>query len=138
MAREILPNLSELIDRMTISQIKIVKLENDKSDFKNELIKISKDIDLLLKEGKIFIDAKILRLVSQLSQLNIMIWQNKEEMQNHLEDEDTYLKLLKLAHQLNGYRNQIKNALTLIEGGEDKSAYKSNFETDGLEIEFDL
>jgi hypothetical protein len=84
------------------------------------------------------IDAKFLRLVSQLSQLNLMIWQNKEKMQNHLEDEDTYLKLLKHAHQLNGYRNQIKNALTLIEGGEDKSAYKSNFETDGLEIDFDL
>ena len=138
MAREILPNLSELIDRMTISQIKIIKLENDKSDFKNELLKISNDVDLLLNEGKNIIDAKFLRLVSQLSQLNLMIWQNKEKMQNHLEDEDTYLKLLKQAHQLNGYRNQIKNALTLIEGGEDKSAYKSNFETDGLEIDFDL
>ena len=138
MAREILPNLSELIDRMTISQIKIIKLENDRSDFKNELLKISNDVDLLLNEGKNIIDAKFLRLVSQLSQLNLMIWQNKEKMQNHLEDEDTYLKLLKHAHQLNGYRNQIKNALTLIEGAEDMSAYKSNFETDGLEIDFDL
>ena len=138
MAREILPNLSELIDRMTISQIKIIKLENDKSDFKNELLKISNDVVLLLNEGKNIIDAKFLRLVSQLSQLNLMIWQNKEKMQNHLEDEDTYLKHLNQAHQLNGYRNQLKNALTLIEGGEDKSAYKINFETDGLEIDFDL
>ena len=54
-------------------------------------------------------------------------------MQANLENETEYLKLLKMAHQLNGIRNSIKNYLVELEGGVEESHKRSNFETDGLD-----
>lgn len=51
-------------------------------------------------------------------------------MQN---DSEKYMDLLKLAHQLNGVRNRMKNILLEEVGDKDKSARKTNYNTDGLE-----
>ena len=63
---------------------------------------------------------------------------NKDLMQDNLENDEEYLKLLKLAHQLNGIRNKMKNQLLDIEGTKDESQKKSNFETDNLDWDIDL
>ena len=60
--------------------------------------------------------------------MNLHIWNNKDLMQDNLENDEEYLKLLKLAHQLNGIRNKMKNQLLDIEGTKDESQKKSNFE----------
>ena len=46
---------------------------------------------------------------------------------------DRYAELLKLSHQLNGIRNQIKNLLLEETKDKDKSSERTNFNTDGLE-----
>jgi hypothetical protein len=62
--------------------------------------------------------------------MNLHIWHNKDLMQT---DETRYNDLLKFAHQLNGIRNQMKNILMEETGDREKSAQRSNFNTDGLE-----
>ena len=59
-------------------------------------------------------------------------------MQENPQNEEEYLRLLKLSHQLNGFRNQLKNQLLLAEGISDKSQVRSNFETDGLNFKMGL
>jgi hypothetical protein len=49
------------------------------------------------------------------------------------DDSENYDQLLKLAHQLNGTRNQIKNKLLELFNEKNLSTSRSNFETDGLE-----
>ena len=59
-------------------------------------------------------------------------------MQKNLNNEPEYLQLLKLAHQLNGIRNNMKNHIMAKEGGVESSHLKSNFETDGLDWELEI
>ena len=61
-------------------------------------------------------------------------------MQDKLKDneEKEYLDLLKLSHQLNGFRNRMKNSLLEIEDVQDKSQIRSNFETDGLDWDINI
>jgi hypothetical protein len=137
-SRQFLPPLSEIIDRMTVTQIKLNLIENGKADFEAELRRLSNDIDIILGEKDIPASSELIYSIVMLSQLNLHIWQNKDEMQLNLENEPNYLSLLKRAHQLNGYRNQIKNRILLLEGIQDASQVRSNFETDGLNFELGL
>ena len=136
--RQFLPTFAELIDRMTVTQIKLNLVENGKDDFKEELRKISSDLDLILTTNPIHLTGELISSFVTIAQLNLHIWNNKDKMQENLENEAEYLRLLKLSHQLNGYRNKIKNQLLLIEGISDKSQVRSNFETDGLNFEIGL
>ena len=137
-SRQFLPPMSELIDRMTVTQIKLNLIENGKADFESELRRLSNDIDIILSEKNIPSSAELIHLIITLSQLNLYIWQNKDEMQLNLENESRYLELLKKSHQLNGFRNQIKNRILHLEGIVDASQTRSNFETDGLKFDLGL
>ena len=132
-SRQFLPPLSEIIDRMTVTQIKLNLIDSGKADFESELKRLSNDIDIILGEKDIPASSELIYAIVMLSQLNLHIWQNKDEMQLNLENESIYLSLLKRAHQLNGLRNQIKNRILLLEGIQDASQIRSNFETDGLD-----
>ena len=132
-SRQFLPPLSEIIDRMTVTQIKLNLIDSGKADFESELKRLSNDIDIILGEKDIPASSELIYAIVMLSQLNLHIWQNKDEMQLNLENESIYLSLLKRAHQLNGLRNQIKNQILLLEGIQDASQIRSNFETDGLD-----
>jgi len=133
--REFLLSLAELIDRMTITQIKTVRLSDGKEDFLKELRSLRSDIDDIISEKGIKLTGEVLQSVIILSQLNLHIWINKDEMQKVIDREGEYLKLLKYAHQLNGYRNNIKNSLLKLEGTIDQSQVRSNFEVDGLRLD---
>lgn len=130
--RMYLPTLSELIDRLSVTQIKLNLANSDPEDFQNEIKKINNDIDLIIREKKLQLNSELVNLILVIAQLNLHIWHNKDLMQQKLDNEGQYLALLKKAHQLNGYRNQIKNRILEIEGMNDKSQIRSNFETDGL------
>ena len=136
--RLFLPPLAELLDRLTVIQIKQALLGDKKKEFANEMQKISHDMDLIIEENDIRLTSKIIRIIVLISQMNLHIWKNKDLMQENLENDEEYLRLLKLAHQLNGIRNRMKNQLLDIEGTKDESQKKSNFETDNLDWDVDL
>ena len=132
--REFQLALAELIDRMTITQIKSTLLETNSQDLVNEMQKLRKDVSAIIDEKNLKVDGTFVQSIIILAQMNLHIWHNKDEMQENIDQEETYLKLLKSAHQLNGYRNEMKNNILKIEGSTDESQIRSNFETDGLDI----
>ena len=136
--RQFLPPLAELIDRLTVTQIKQALLGDKNKDFLNEMNKISHDMDIIIEKENIKLDSRVIRIIVLISQMNLHIWKNKDLMQENLNNNDKYLELLKLAHELNGIRNKMKNHLLVIEGASDESQKKSNFETDDLDWDIDL
>lgn len=136
--RQFLPPLAELLDRLTVTQIKQALLGDKRREFASEIKKLSHDIDMIIEQRGISLDANIIRIIVLISQMNLHIWHNKDLMQRNLENNDEYLKLLKLAHQLNGIRNQMKNQLLEIEGAGSESHRRSNFETDNLNWDIDI
>ena len=121
---------AELIDRLTVDQIKEVLIPEQKESFAKEMEMLSHDIDLIIEERWLKLSARLLRIIIVIAQMNLHIWQNKDQMQK---DPENYMNLLKLSHQLNGIRNQMKNLLLEETEDRDKSAQRTNFDTDGLE-----
>jgi len=137
-SRQFVLPLSELIDRLTINHIKLIKTNVENSGYIDEINKISSDMDKLIVSNNMSLNAKIIRMIIILSQINLHIWNNKDEMQRNLDNEKEYMKFLKLSHQLNGIRNKIRNILLDEEGISDIGHVRSNFETDGLDWDFKL
>jgi hypothetical protein len=127
--RAFLPTFAELIDRLTVDQIKEVLLPQSKDAIADEMAKISHDIDALIKERNIELNSRLIRMVIALAQLNLHIWTLKDRMKEHPEKYDEYLKF---AHQLNGTRNQLKNMMLVELNDSEPSAKRTNFDTDGL------
>lgn len=127
--REYLPTLADLIDALSIDQIKEIKLKN-KQSYALEMKRISHDIDLLISQKQIQLSAKLIRMMIIIAQMNLFIWINKDKMQ---EDPEHYNDLLKLAHQLNGIRNRVKNRFLELSGELEPSKARTNVETDNLQ-----
>lgn len=128
--RQCLVPFSELLDRLTIDQIKEVLVPEDQDAFAEEMKKLSTDIDHILEEKNVKMTARFIRLIIILAQINLHIWHTKEIMMNNKE---RFEESMKLAHQLNGIRNQIKNLLLEETGFTDVTAKKTNINTDNLE-----
>jgi hypothetical protein len=128
--RKYLTPFAELIDRITIDQIKEVLLPDHKESVGKEMRDLMHDIDLLIEGRGIKLSARLIRIIIVVAQMNLHIWHNKDQMRK---DPEKYSELLKLAHQLNGIRNQMKNLLLQEAGDKEKSARRTNFDTDGLE-----
>lgn len=128
--RKYLPTLADLIDAVTINQLKQVQLHDDTLAYAREIKRICHDIDIIIHEKNIILNSKLIRVIIIIAQLNIYIWENKEKMQKVKEEE--YLKFLKFAHQLNGIRNAMKNKISEMVGDKDPSKQRTNIETDGL------
>ena len=107
MNRKYLPTLSELIDRLSIAQLKEVFIPEHKKEYAKEIQNIMHDINL---EG---IDAELIRAVIVLAQMNLHIWHNES---NARKGKDAGNKLL-LTHGLNGIRNTAKNIIQENVGG---------------------
>lgn len=126
--RKYLPTLADLIDVLAIDQIKEIKLEN-KHSYALEMKKISHDINVLIAQKQIKLSARLIRMIIVIAQINLFIWNNKDKMQ---EDPSRYNDLLKLAHQLNGIRNRMKNKISEEVGDKEPSKKRTNVETDDL------
>lgn len=126
--RKYLPTLADLIDLLSIDQIKEFKLKN-KQSYAHEMEKVSHDMDLLIFQKQIKLSARLMRVIIVIAQINVFIWNNKDNMQ---QDPDHYNELLKLAHQLNGIRNRMKNLLLDLCHELEPSKKKTNTETDDL------
>jgi len=124
--RKYLPTLSELLDRLSIAQLKEVFISEHKEEYAQEISDICHDIDLLLEEGEIVMDAKALRAVVVLSQMNLHIWHNETEVRKGTGDGN-----LELTHGLNGIRNTAKNRVQELSGG------RKDYKIDCLAAEFE-
>lgn len=113
MSRKYLPTLSELIDRLSIVQLKEVKIPEHKEEYAQEIKDIVHDIDELLKENWKEIDGNFIRAVIVLSQMNTHIWHNESNYRKGIKDGNN----LELTHGLNGIRNTAKNKVQEIVGG---------------------
>jgi hypothetical protein len=121
--------LAELLDRLTVDQIKEVLLDDGKESYADEIRILQHDIDLIINYKNIPCTSRLLRLVAIIAQMNLHIWYLKDRMQ---EDQGKYDDHLRLAHQLNGIRNRIKNLLLEETGDSEISSKHSNLSTDGL------
>ncbi len=128
--RKYLPTFADLIDILTINQIKEIKFSDKKVAYTKEIKKICHDIDLIIDEKKVKINSKLIRIIILIAQLNLYIWENKDKMQK--ETPENYSKLLKHAHQLNGIRNSMKNKILEEFGDKDPGKKRTNIETDDL------
>ena len=124
--RKYLPTLSELIDRLSIAQLKEVFIPDHKSEYAEEIADILHDIDLHLKEGNIVLDSRTIRAIVVLSQMNLHIWHNESNYRKGIKDGNN----LELTHGLNGIRNTSKNRIQENVGG------RKDYKIDCLAAEF--
>jgi len=107
-ARHYLPTLAELIDRLSIAQLKEVFIPEHKEEYAQEIADICHDIEILLPESSEFVRAVIV-----LSQMNLHIWHNESNYRKGIKDGNN----LELTHGLNGIRNTAKNKIQEKNGG---------------------
>jgi len=112
MQRKYLPTLSELIDRLSIAQLKEVFIEEHKEEYGKEISDICHDIQLILNDSD-NLDASIVRAIVVLSQMNLHIWHNESNYRKGIKDGNN----LELTHGLNGIRNTAKNKIQEVAGG---------------------
>lgn len=113
-----LPHFAELVDRLTIHQLKEVFLPENKAKYVEEMALISNDIDEHIKSGELKLSADLVRAIVVLSQINTHIWYNEARVRN---GDSQDLRLLQLTHGLNGIRIKAQNyILDLIGQGERK------------------
>lgn len=111
--RKYLPTLGELIDRLSIIQIKELKIPNHKEEYSNEIEDIVHDINQIIKEGDFELDGEFVRAIVVLSQMNLHIWVNEDNARSG----DNQGNQLMLTHGLNGIRNTAKNKIQERVGG---------------------
>ena len=124
--RKYLPTLSELIDRLSIVQLKEVFIPDHKEEYAEEISDILHDIDLAIKEGDITLDGDTVRAIVVLSQMNLHIWHNESNYRKGIKDGNN----LELTHGLNGIRNTAKNKIQEVVGG------RKDYKIDCLAAEF--
>ena len=85
MTRKYLPTLSELIDRLSIAQLKEVFIAEHKEEYAKEISDICHDIQLIL-DNSAEIDADTIRAIVVLSQMNLHIWHNESNYRKGIKD----------------------------------------------------
>ncbi len=125
MSRKYLPTLSELVDRLSIVQLKEVFITEHKEEYAKEISEIVHDIGEILKEDKIQLTGEDVRAIVVLSQMNLHIWHNETKYRAGNGDGN-----LGLTHGLNGIRNIAKNKIQENEGG------RKDYKIDCIAAEF--
>jgi len=113
MNRKYLPTLSELIDRLSIIQLKEVFIADHKQEYAEEISAIVHDIQAHLDENETVLTAEVIRAIVVLSQMNLHIWQNEANYRKGIKEGNS----LELTHGLNGIRNTAKNKIQEVVGG---------------------
>ena len=111
--RKYLPTLSELIDRLSIVQLKEVFIPEHKLEYSKEIDDIVHDIQLVLNESDGIITADTIRAIIVLAQMKLHIWHNESNVRKGISDGNS----LELTHGLNGIRNTAKNKIQEVAGG---------------------
>src|SRR6056300_1815649 len=125
--RKYLPTLGELIDRLSIVQLKEVKIPQHKEEYSKEISDIVHDITEILDTNKqLKVDGDFIRAIIVLSQMNAHIWYNEDNARSG----DDQGNQLMLTHGLNGIRNTAKNKIQELDGG------RKDYKVDCIASEF--
>ena len=124
--RKYLPTLSELIDRLSIVQLKEVFIPSHKEEYADEISDILHDIQQIIDENDLKLNAETLRAIVVLSQMNLHIWHNESNYRRGIKENNN----LELTHGLNGIRNTAKNIIQESVGG------RKDYKVDCLAAEF--
>ena len=119
--RKYLPTISELIDRLSIVQLKEVFITEHKEEYAQEIKDIVHDLNKLGLEKEYDYSnlGELIRAVVVLSQMNLHIWHNETKYRAGKGDGN-----LGLTHGLNGIRNTAKNKIQDTLGDGDMKDYK--------------
>lgn len=123
--RKFLPTLNELIDRLSIHQLKEVFIPENKENYATEIKDIMHDIDMILEDESAEITAETIRSIVVLSQMNTHIWYNESKVRKGDKDGN-----LHLTHGLNGIRNTAANIIA------DVNEERKDYKVDCLAAEF--
>ena len=113
MSRKYLPTFAELIDRLSITQLKEVFITDHKDEYSQEIRDICHDIQECLNNNDGKITADTVRAIVVLSQMNLHIWHNESNYRKGIKEGND----LELTHGLNGIRNTAKNKIQEAAGG---------------------
>ena len=134
-ARKYLPTLAELVDRLSIVQLKEIFLPEYRTAYRAERALIEHDIDLILSEKFAAtgyrLTATALHAIQVVQLTNRYIWENESRARLGGAEQD---KLLKLTHSINGVRNAAKNVLSQDVG--DRLDHKIDCFAESLVAEF--
>ena len=112
--RKYLPTLAELVDRLSIVQLKAIFIPENATAYNAERELIEHDIDLLLSPPEVdardckALTAKDVRAIMVVMLANRVIWENESKARAGGDDQD---RLLKFTHSINGVRNTAKNMI---------------------------
>ena len=123
--KKYLPTLSELIDRLSIVQLKEVFIPEHKEEYAKEINDIVHDISLELSEKSGKLTGEDIRAIVVLAQMNLHIWHNETKYRAGTGDGN-----LGLTHGLNGIRNTAKNKIQETVGG------RKDYKIDCIAAEF--
>jgi len=107
--RKYLPTFAELIDRLSICQLKEVYLSDAKDEYRAEIKDIKHDIDLIIQEKNIVLTGELVNAIQVVQLANRVIWENESKARLGGSEQD---KLLKFTHSINGVRNNAKNIIS--------------------------
>ena len=124
--RKYLPTLAELIDRLSIVQLKEVFILEHKNEYSKEINDIIHDLDLELSEKSVTLSGHDIRAIVVLAQMNLHIWHNESNYRKGIKDGNN----LELTHGLNGIRNTAKNKIQESVGG------RKDYKIDCIAAEF--
>lgn len=126
MTRKYLPTLAELIDRLSIVQLKECKIPEHKEEYAQEIKDIVHDIQEIIEEENLTLNADVIRAIIVLSQMNSHIWENEARCRKGVKDGND----LFLSHSLNGIRCTAKNKIQEVVGG------RKDYKIDTIASEF--
>jgi hypothetical protein len=121
--RKYLPTISELIDRLSIVQLKEVFIPEHKEEYAKEIKDIVEDLDELIYWEKP--TGEMIRAIVVLAQMNLHIWHNETKYRAGEGDGN-----LGLTHGLNGIRNIAKNKIA------EKTGERKDYKIDCIAAEF--
>ena len=113
MTRVYLPTLPELIDRLSIVQLKSIFVGDHKIEYDAEIALIEHDINAILVEKEYLLTAQDVRAIIVTAIANRFIWENESKARAGGSDQDA---LLKTTHSINGVRATAKNRLAVAIG----------------------
>ena len=112
--RKYLPTLSDLVDRLTIVQLKMIFIPDRRKEYSEERELIMHDIDLILNGLDHKLNARAIMAITLIQLTNRCIWESESKARAGGSEQD---KLLKFTHSINGVRNTAKNVLAEEAGG---------------------
>lgn len=112
--RKYLPTLSDLVDRLTIVQLKMIFIPERRKEYIEERELILHDIDLILDGLNYNLNARSIMAITMIQLTNRCIWESESKARAGGNEQD---KLLRFTHSINGVRNTAKNILAEEAGG---------------------